>query len=198
MVCIVRHEAKLVQATQEPVALVAGAARACTKSCGTDNHRLVHSLIQRGHMSPLEFAHATLQVTTDRATATALTRHRHLSFCQESTRYINYTARKGLAFALPLEWQDDPPEYLLRSLEAAANTYQRLIDAGCKPQQARTILPQATATALHVSGNFRAWREMLQTRITHHNNTTMQHLAALMLEQLTGVAPDFFQDIKPS
>lgn len=197
MVELVTHRAELIYGTPDPVAAVASAARTCTNSCGTDDSRLVRSLIKREHLSPLEFAHATLKVRTDRATATALTRHRHLSFCQESTRYVNYTTRKGLAFALPVEWQDNPPEYLLRSLEAISNTYQRLIDAGCKPQQARTILPQATATTLHVTGNFRAWREMLQTRITHHNNTTMQHLAALMLEQLTGAAPDFFRDIKP-
>lgn len=198
MVNIVKHKAQIVYCTPDPAAMAARAARVCTYSKGADDQKLVRSLIKRGHMSPLEFAHATLQITTDRATATALTRHRHLSFCQESTRYINYTAKKELAFALPIEWQDDPPEYLLRILEAAANTYQRLIEAGCKPQQARTILPQATATTLHVSGNLRAWREMLQTRITHHNNTTMQHIAALMLEQLTSVAPDFFQDIQPS
>lgn len=195
---IVNHEAKLIYCTPAPVAAVAAAARTCTQAKGTDNQRLVRSLIKRGHMSPLEFAHATLEITTDRATANALTRHRHLSFCQESTRYVNYTTKAPLAFALPVEWQDNPPEYVLRSLEAAANTYQRLVEAGCKPQQARAILPQATATTLHVAGNLRAWREMLQTRITHHNNTTMQHLSTLMLGQLTGVAPDFFQDIKPA
>lgn len=198
MVELVGHSAELVSSTPDPVTVVASAARICTKSCGTDNPKLVLSLIKRGHMSPLEFAHATLAVTTDRATANALTRHRHLSFCQESTHYIKYGAEKRLRFALPVEWQANPPEYLLRSLEALENTYQRLIDAGCKPHQARAILPNATAATLHISGNFRAWREMLQTRITHHNVPTVQHLAALMLEQLTGAAPDFFQDIKSS
>lgn len=197
MVHIVNHEAKLIYCTPDPVDAVARAARVCTYAKSADDQRLVHSLIKRGHMSPLEFAHATLVVNTDRATANALTRHRHLSFCQESTRYVSYATRKKLAFALPIEWQGSPPDYLLRSLEAVACTYQRLTGAGCKPQQARAILPNATATTLQVSGNFRAWREMLQTRITHHNNTTMQHLASLMLEQLTRAAPGFFQDIKP-
>jgi len=50
--------------------------------------RFNHSLIQRGHHSPLEFAHVTLEIVTSRDVMAEITRHRMASFAIQSQRYV--------------------------------------------------------------------------------------------------------------
>src|SRR5574344_1321157 len=53
------------------------------------------------HTSPFEHSQFSVIVTTNRAIANELVRHRHCAFTQESTRYVNFN-QKSIAFILPL------------------------------------------------------------------------------------------------
>lgn len=74
-----------------------------------------------------------------------------MSFSQESTRYVNYN-KVGLQVIrpIPFDWASDETsiEYgcWRASCEQAAEAYDRLIQLGRSPQEARSVLPISTKT----------------------------------------------------
>lgn len=63
--------------------------------------RFVNSLIERGHHSPLEFAHATFEIVTSRDVMAELTRHRMASFAIQSQRYVLDNKEGEISFIKP-------------------------------------------------------------------------------------------------
>ena len=72
--------------------------RVCYKSEDriTDDsaEKFVAGIIQRGHEAVLEHASVTVKFICDRGVSHEIVRHRLASFCQESTRYCNYSSDK--------------------------------------------------------------------------------------------------------
>ena len=69
--------------------------RICYKSEGriTENSAddFVRGIIKRGHEAVLEHASFSVKFVCDRGVSHELVRHRLASYCQESTRYCNYS-----------------------------------------------------------------------------------------------------------
>ncbi len=166
------------------------AARACYNSIPRDDDstvKFVSRLIDRGEESPVEFSHMHVAFRTSRAIANEIVRHRLFSYAQESTRYVNYEKQGYISCILP-DWGDT--KSLTRFEDAcasAANTYEALLKDGCTPQEARDVLPLATATTLHVNGNFREWRHFFKLRTSKRAHPEMQILAKGLLRQLLDI-----------
>ena len=139
----------------------------------------------------------TVRFTCDRAIANELVRHRVFSFSQVSTRYVNY--KNGIEFIqpLPFEWADlssgpteipdafADPRYQAWyfACERAEGTYCDLIAEGCKPQEARLVLPLSTATELIMTGTYPQWEAMLNLRMDTAAHPQMRYLMKLMIGQ---------------
>ncbi|WP_408927040.1 FAD-dependent thymidylate synthase [Corynebacterium marquesiae] len=165
-----------------------------------DADYLRRTLGDQGHWSIAEHATATLYFTgVSRAFLAELTRHRHLSFSVESQRFIN--ANDANIVAPPaIRSHKDP--YVLRNFADAADeaiaaymlTRDELGDLPKKQRNeaARALLPNAVETRMVVTGNLRAWNEVIQRRTQPDADAEMQEVMLLAKDQLHTVSPIIF------
>ena len=159
----------------------------------------IKELITRGHEAPLEFAHATFDITTSRAVLAELTRHRLASFCVESQRYIDEKKTGDIDFIIP-EWYNeehktDAEKLFELSCGLAEDSYGRLRAMGMKPEQAREVLPNATACRIIMCANFREWRHIFRLRTSPAAYPAMRSLMNMMLHDAQTHIPVVFDDI---
>jgi thymidylate synthase (FAD) len=159
---------ELLWITPEPAQHIERAGRVCYKSEDKITPESAAAFVKKiksmGHLSVLEHASASFLIRTDRGITHEAVRHRIASFAQESTRYVNYDKRFGLQVIPPegltgaqfIVWAD--------AMAAAAKAYEKLIELGCSPQQARDVLPTCTKADLVFTANFREWLHVIDLR----------------------------------
>lgn len=158
--------------------------------------RFVQNLIKRGHESVLEHHSITVNITTDRAIANELVRHRVAAYTQESTRYCNYTG-EGITFIKPLNMKDPVSLSIYTSVaKMAEERYNALIELGETPEAARDVLPLMTATNIIATCNLREWRHILRLRTDKAAHPKMRELMQGILKQFKILYPIIFEDIK--
>jgi thymidylate synthase (FAD) len=199
----------------EPQQLIEAAGRCCYESwrnpSGRTNEQYIANLLSQGHMSVIEHAVASFYIRgVSRALTHELVRHRHFSYSQRSTRYVD---ESDCNFIVPDCIADDPEA--LRIFEEAVGrsqeAYRRLCEvlerkfAGVEDrtlrrkmvrQAARSVLPNATETALVMTGNFRAWRHFIRLRASRYADPEIRKLAIMILRELQRVAPAIFGDFQ--
>lgn len=167
-----------------------------------DDMGYIANILKQGHESVLEHASATFYIEgVSRALLAELTRHRHLSFSVESQRYVDYSDTEPV---IPPAFGDDEAEHLRmmysRDLVAYESMVEALIREGKTRKQAReaarAFLPNAAPVAMVVTGNMRAWRDVLRKRYSVHADAEIFELAKELLSQLKEIAPASFQDFK--
>ena len=166
------------------------------------NPAYLANILEQGHESVLEHSSATFYVTgVSRALTHELIRHRHLSFSELSQRFVNVEDAELVfppALANDVESQDD----LIAAGAYAQSTYEeivhRLLKAGLSRKQAReaarAVMPNATETRIVVTGNMRAWRDVITKRFSVHADAEIREFAGEVLRQLKLIAPGQFQD----
>ena len=160
-----------------------------------DPEKFIRMIIKRGHESVLEHGSLTFKVRTNRAIANEIVRHRLASYSQESTRYVKYDDiefipwidPRGLMVKYVYDLED-----LYKDLEFL---YKKLIEDNFKPEDARDILPNATATTLVMTMNFRELRHFLKLRLDKAAHPQIRQLAGMILEILKEKYPVFVEDI---
>ena len=72
--------------------------RVCYKSedkiAAGSAEKFIANILKRGHEAVIEHFHITVKFICDRGVSHEIVRHRLANYCQESTRYCNYTADK--------------------------------------------------------------------------------------------------------
>lgn len=122
----------------------------------------------------------TFDITCSRSASHQLVRHRSLSFSQQSQRYVNFSKDKfghNINFILPdfsdrKEFSQKEIEKMNQALEAnfrsAEANYFCLIDDGLLPEDARAVLPNATATQIVITGTTSDWESFIKLRSDTH------------------------------
>lgn len=119
----------------------------------------------------------------DRGISHEIVRHRPASFCQESTRYCNYskdgfggeiTVIKPMSF----DCSDSPYRIWKRSCENAETSYFDLLDEGCTPQEARDVLPNSLKTELIMTAPLMEWCHFFNLRMSPAAHPQMQEVAS--------------------
>lgn len=188
------------------IRLIEKAGRTCYKSedkITEDSYKdLSRRLIQSGHEAVLEHSQITVKFVCDRGISHELVRHRLASFCQESTRYCNYSKDKfdnQLTFIIPC-WIYKVSKAELTNfmfmLEQAEAHYFYLLNYGWSPGQARSILPNALKTEVIMTANVREWRHILKLRTSKKAHEQMRELMIPLLKELQEKVPIMFDDIK--
>jgi thymidylate synthase (FAD) len=113
--------------------------------------KFVRTLIDAGHESAIEHIAISVRFICDRGVTHELVRHRLVSYTQESTRYCNYSKR-GVVFIMP-PWGLDAEDRDF--LKLAELQYNRKIQQGQTPQQARYFLPNGLKTEIVATANLR-------------------------------------------
>ena len=158
------------------------------------------NIIKRGHESVLEHEKITVSLICDRGVTHELVRHRIASYSQESTRYCNYMGEKfgrELTFIKPCFWAEDDPKYAVWKEQMAQleETYQRLLEAGASPQEARSILPNSLRTEIVVTMNLREWRHFFRLRTAPAAHPQMREAADMLLAAFQAELPVIFDDL---
>lgn len=180
--------------------LIEEAARNCYQSNQKpdleDKEKFIRSLIKRGHESPLEHVNYSMRVVIDRGILAEWTRHRIGSaYSVESTRYVNYAERDNYIL-MPSQLTSEQEQGVLGSAAKEIWMYQDAIKAGCKPEQARALLPQCLVVRMVVTHNIRQWRHVFKERLLNaHAHMDFRRVLKLCLRDLYAHAPVFFEDV---
>lgn len=163
-------------------------------------------IIESQHFSVLEHASFSFYVDgVSRTLLAELTRHRHLSFSVLSQRYVDESdaevvvppiLRDGGVLRVGL--QENLAQLAAEARSHYRTIYLALTSVGVPRKQAReaarSVLPNATETRFIVTGNVRAWREVIAKRNHPAADAEIRLLARDVLSILKLAAPNSFQD----
>lgn len=164
----------------------------------------IGNIIKQGHFSVLEHASATFYIEDiSRNLTHELIRHRHLSYSELSQRYVNM--QESLITVHPTLDKLDlftGASELGRVHREALIGYDKILNAleaiGIKGKKAReaarSMIPGGVETKIVVTGNHRAWRDMLHKRYSVHADAEIRELATELLVHLRELAPATYQD----
>jgi len=184
--------------------------RTCYKSedkiTSTSYIPFIKSIMKRGHFSVIEHEKATVRVICDRGVTHEIVRHRIGSYSQESTRYCNYSG-KDMEFIRPCFFNDDTVSddtmsdkykniVWQNAMREAEDRYNKLIEAGATPQEARGVLPNSLKTEIVITYNLREWRHFFELRCDKASHPQMREIALITLNLLSNHIPIIFDDLK--
>ena len=152
--------------------------------------KLIKGIIKSKHFGCLEHVNLTVKFICDRACSHQLVRHRLMSFNQKSQRYCK---EDNLEVIKPEGLENT--SLWLESCRQAENAYAELIRRGEKPEVARGVLPNSTATEIYATANLREWRHFFELRCDRTAQKDIRMLALELLCQMFEKYPVFFEDL---
>lgn len=85
----------------------------------------------------------------------------------------------------------------LNSINVAEVEYMALLKKGWRPQEARSVFPNALATKIVVTYNLRMWRHFFVMRTTKEAHPQMRQVTIPLLAEFKSLVPLLFDDIIP-
>lgn len=181
---------------------------------------LLKYLIKHKHWSPFEHAYATFEIHTSKAIGIQLIRHRSFTFQEFSQRYQdvslidqdifeNIELRKQCdnnrqssteVFVDKVKVEGgymDINEMVENHLASAKRLYHLMLSEGVARETARMILPLATKTKIHMTGNVRSWIHFLQLRDDEHAQKEIREIAKEVRCYLNEALPIVTQALNP-
>lgn len=183
---------------------IEAAGRTCYKSTSEfteeSGDKFIRKVIASGHEAVIEHAAITIKFTCDRGVSHEIVRHRLAAYCQESTRYCNYSKDKfgnELTFIKPLFFDEETPRYDVwcAAMRYAENSYFELLQMGATPQEARSVLPNSLKTEVVMTANPREWRHFFKLRCAKAAHPQMREVAQMAYKILCERYPALFEDI---
>lgn len=181
------------------------AGRVCYKSeekiTEDSAEKFVAGIIKRGHEAVLEYEAIRVKFIVDRGVSHEIVRHRLAAYCQESTRYCNYSKGKfgeEITVIEPCFWDKDSD--LMKdwrsAMRMAENHYLGLLHQGASPQEARSVLPNSLKTEVVMTANLREWRHFFKLRTAPAAHPQMREVAIALLKEFQKLVPVVFDDIE--
>lgn len=178
--------------------------RVCYKSEGKieegSAEKFVAGIIKRGHEAVLEHASVTVKFVVDRGVSHEIVRHRIASYCQESTRYCNYSKDdfgSEITCIIPhyLDYKSEGWETWKAAMKSCEDAYFKLLDIGHTAQEARAVLPNSLKTEVVMTANLREWRTFFKLRCANAAHPQMREVTRPLLENFKNLIPVVFDDI---
>lgn len=179
--------------------------RVCYKSedkiTETSAAAFVAGIIKRGHEAVLEHFNITVKFTCDRGVSHELVRHRLASYCQESTRYCNYSKDgfgREITVIRPVFLAEGTPGWDIwrDACCCAEDAYFDMLTFGCSPQEARSVLPNSLKTEVVMTANLREWRHFFKLRTAPAAHPQMREVAIPLLRRMQELVPVVFDDLE--
>jgi thymidylate synthase (FAD) len=182
------------------LATVERAARVCHQSEPTDKgpEAFIKRIIILGHHSVLEHCSISVRIICDRGVSHEMVRHRLASYSQESQRYCAY--RDEVEFIKPHWFGNKSATFkheFLDALQYAECAYDALLreGIGLSPQDARSVLPNATKTEIVMTANLREWRHIFSLRCSRAAHPEIRRIMIPMRAEFANRWPVFFEDL---
>lgn len=162
------------------------------------NADYIRNIIKSGHGSVLE--HATLTFYIDdisRSLTHELIRHRHLSFSELSQRFCQLSETKPVIPPL-FDGLMQATKFITDAYNDALDMYSRLQSQPAargatrkeKLEAARAVMPNATPTAIVVTGNVRAWHSFMAQRGAQAADAEIRQLAVRIYQYILSFWPN--------
>lgn len=180
------------------------------KKLSDKDKKLINFLAREQHTSCFEHMGATLRLKVPIFIARQIQRHRTFSYNEISRRYVDNEPE----FFWPDKWRKraenikqgssdeevdfDAAGYAKSAALVALEVYDRLLEEGAAPEQARMILPQNMYTSFYMSGNLRAWNHFLALRLDAHAQKEVQDVANMVQDILMPLFPVSMEALRNS
>jgi thymidylate synthase (FAD) len=158
----------------------------------------IRMILARGHESVIEHASAGFLIVTDRGVTHEIVRHRLASYSQCSTRYCNYSKEQfggEIAVIEPPDLEADAMAYWHDVMRTCESQYLNMTKEGCKPEIARSVLPNSLKSEIGMTANFREWRHFLRLRTSPKAHPQMREIAEMIRAELLKISRACFEDI---
>jgi thymidylate synthase (FAD) len=184
-------------------------------------------VLKHGDWSVVEHVQVSCEFLVDRGITHEIVRHRIGAYTQESTRFVNYAKKMPPSFIYPKPEVEcfrclggDTPEFVgegqwahcngasiqdycpydtdwIRAIEEAEFRYCSLLAKGWRPQEARSVLPNALASKIIITYNLRSWRHFFLMRTSKEAHPQMRQVTIPLLAEFQKLIPVLYEDIVP-
>jgi thymidylate synthase (FAD) len=203
---IVKASFEILSATPDLEKTIELAGRTCYKSedkiADASAEAFVAKIRSINHESVLEHGSITVKFIVDRGVSHELVRHRVASFSQESTRYCNYDKDKFGNEITVIDPRVGFPDMngerwnsWMVACMTAESQYSRMIAAGSKAQEARSVLPNSLKTEVVMTANPREWRHVIKLRAAEAAHPQMREVIAPLAAEFARRWPALFADL---
>lgn len=167
------------------------------------NETYLKNILRQQHYSVTEHASVTFYVDgVTRAFLLELERHRHFSYSVVSQRYVPGSEFPFVEHIELRKLSEATRVKMYKLVTEMQALYETIVDEleslgddnKTARGAARTVLPEGTETMVLVTGNLRAWRDMLGKRLSPSADAEIREVSKLILAELKEIAPNTFQD----
>lgn len=140
--------------------------------------------------TPCHIKRYTVRFICARIDSQSITRYRTNSFAQESQRFINYMKEKygaSVTFVEPAWVKPEDLEELKEDIKISEQLYNKWLNKGYKPEEARYFLINGTKTEIIVTAFEDDWKHFFDQRLrnsTGRPSPDMHNLAELAWNEL--------------
>ena len=159
--------------------------------------KLIKYLAKHKHISPFGHAFASFHIKAPIFVARQLVKHKFLRWNEISRRYVDDEPE----FYMPDEWRGRSADKKQGSdgvihfvwgpedlYEEPLAVYNRMLECGVAPEQARMVLPQSTMTEWYWSGSLDAFADMCRLRC----KPDTQYESRLVADQVSTIMQDLY------
>ena len=184
-------------------------------------------VLQHGDWSVTEHVSASVEFLVDRGVTHEIVRHRLAAYTQESTRFVNYAKKTPPSFIYPIVgvecvhclagdepmwrspngepgwWHADfgwcpyNQQWMTVIFEAEDAYISLLRDSQWRPQEARSVFPNALSSKIIVTYNLRVWRHFFLMRTSKEAHPQMRQVVIPLLAEFQRLVPVLYEDIVP-
>lgn len=162
------------------------------------NSKLIKYLSGHGHLSPFNHCFATFHVKAPIFVARQLQKHEYMPWNEISRRYVDsepefYTPdvwrgrskdkKQGSEGEVKAYLDEDPPYW------HSLTSYNKLLEQGVAPEQARMVLPQSMLTEWYWSGSLGAFAKMCNLRLKEDTQYETRLVAEQISEKMEELYP---------
>ena len=161
--------------------------------------KLIRYLAEHKHMSPFGHCFASFHVKAPVFVARQLVKHKFLRWNEISRRYVDQEPE----FYWPKQWRGRSPDkkqgssgtVLINELsikndfDLGVDAYNRLLDDGVCPEQARMVLPQSMMTEWYWSGSLDAFADMCNLRCASDTQVETRLVATQISDRMRKLFP---------
>lgn len=152
--------------------------------------KLINRVISSGHYSTIEHIQISFAISNvSRACTHQLVRHRHMSFSQKSQRYVKEKGQFDYLIPPTIERNPELKAKFEEFMGQISEKYQEFVDAGIPAEDARAVLPNATASSMVASLNLREMIHLANLRLCTRAQYEIRTMVKMMCDELIKSEP---------
>lgn len=147
--------------------------------------KLISRVISSGHYSTIEHIQVSFAISNvSRACTHQLVRHRHMSFSQKSQRYVKEKGQFDYIIPPTIEKNPELKKKFEDFMGEISTKYLEFTEAGIPAEDARFVLPNATASSMVASLNLRELIHLANLRLCTRAQYEIRQLVKAMCDAL--------------